>query len=112
MGAALADDQPPDCNSTAHAWQSRSSKYVQSGLVLPALTAGPLKIRLTMSQCGSHVLDAAVQYTANGIMQASGFRYGERGCDASGMQTRIPESLVGIDVAYAGQDCLVQKQGF
>ena len=111
MRAALADYHPPDWLSTAQTGQERSSKDIQSGLVPPALAAGPLKIRLASPQCCPLVLDAAAQNLGNGNMQAAGFRGAERGGDAPGMQTRGPERLVGIDVADAGQERLIQKQG-
>ena len=111
MRAALADYYPADWFPTAQTGQERSPKYIQACLVVTTLAAGPLKIRLAIPQCCSHVPDAAAQNLGNGNMQAARFRGAERGGDAPGMQARGPERLVGIDIADTGQESLIQKQG-
>jgi hypothetical protein len=70
------------------------------------------KIRLAAAQRRSEVFDPLPQDLTDRAVQCPDLSLGQRRRDAAGVYAGLPERLISIDIAQAGQETLIEEQWF
>lgn len=65
-----------------------------------------------VGQRGAAALHGAAQHGFHGAMQATRFVVGQRRAESFGMDARLKQGFVRVDVSDAGDDALVEQRGF
>ena len=112
MGASLPHHKPLDGCFAAGAGKICAAKNLQLIFVAAATIGHRIKIGLTGSKRCAEVLQTPFQYPWDGQAQGLGLRFGQSGCQAAGVQSGLPQGFIDVNVAEAGDKCLVQQQGF
>jgi len=112
MGTALSDNDPLDGRAATRAGQIRAAKHPQLIFVAAAMATDRVKIGFTGSQRGAEIFQAPFEHPRNGPVQRLDLVCRKTGGDAVGMQFRIPQRFIDINIAESGHKGLIQQQRF
>lgn len=106
MRAALGDDDAHNGGATAQAGVA----FAVIDLQVVAVPAGLAPDVLMAAKGGAAMFDAHFQHGADGFMQPGNFLWSQRFGPAQGMNTGAEERLIGVDVADAGHQALIEQE--